>query len=136
MKNQWPHILHLLLLTAPLATSMRAQADDPVALQSDAGAKIDAFIDNFRRSGDRVSRIGDLEDAERHLRASVDGFVSRGDLANAALSLIKLGQIQRMEGKWDAALPYYQQAEVAAQKANNPASCWPASRWRRRICWS
>jgi len=121
MKNQWLHILHLLLLTAALATSMRAQADDPVALQSDAGAKIDAFIDNFRRSGDRVSRIGDLEDAERQLRASVDGFVSRSDLANAALSLIKLGQIQRMEGKWDAALPYYQQAEAAAQKANNPA---------------
>jgi CHAT domain-containing protein len=114
-------MLRLLLLAALLVTGMQVQAGDPVELQRDAVAKIDAFVDNFRKTGDYQSRIGDLDDAERQLHASVDGFVERGDFASEALSLIRLGQIQRMQGKWSAALPYYQDAEIAARKANHPA---------------
>jgi tetratricopeptide (TPR) repeat protein len=114
-------ILRLLLLAALLVTSIPARAADPAELQRDAVAKIDAFVDTFRKTGDYKSRIGDLANVERQLRASVDGFVGRGDLSNAALSLIKLGQIQRMQGKGDAALSYYRQAEMAARKANDSA---------------
>jgi CHAT domain-containing protein len=121
VSGSWRLILHPLLLAALLATCMRARAADPAELQRDAMAKIDAFVDTFRKTGDYKSRIGDLDDAERQLRASVDGFRDRDDLAGAALSLIKLGQIQRMKSNWDAALPYYQEAEIAAQKANHPA---------------
>jgi CHAT domain-containing protein len=110
-----------LVLAALFTTALPARAADPGELQRDAVAKIDAFIDNFRKTGDRLSRIADLDDAERELRVSADEFVKQSDLANAALSLIKLGQIQRMQGKWSAALPYYGQAEIAAQKADHPA---------------
>lgn len=120
-KHSCHPILRLLLFAALLVIGMPARAADPAELQRDAVAKIDAFVDTFRKTGDYKSRVGDLADAERQLRASVDGFVGRGDLANAALSLIKLGQTQRMQAKWDAALPYYQQAEIAARKANHPA---------------
>lgn len=120
-KRPCHRILGFLLLAALLATGTPGWAADPAELQRDAIAKIDAFVDYFRKTGDYRSRIADLADAERQLRASVDGFSGRGDLANAALSLIRLGQIQRMQGKWDAARAYYEQAEAAARKANHPA---------------
>ena len=113
--------LAVLLLAALLATGTSLEAADPSALQRDAIAKIDAFVDYFRKTGDYRSRIADLTEAERQLRASIDGFGARGDLANAALSFIKLGQIQRMQGKWEAARLDYEQAEVAAHSANQPA---------------
>jgi hypothetical protein len=64
-------------------------------LQSAGGAKIDAFIDYFRKTGDYISRVSDLDDAERQLRASVEGFRDRDDLANAALSLIGVSSLWR-----------------------------------------
>ena len=120
-KRSCHRTLGFLLLAALLATGTPARAADPTVLQRDAIAKIDAFVDYFRKTGDYRSRIADLAEAERQLRASVDGFGGRGDFASAALSLIRLGQIQRMQGKWDAARAYYEQAEAAARKANHPA---------------
>lgn len=114
-------LLSLLLFAALLTTGAFVRAADPAALQRDAIAKIDAFRDHFRKTFDYTSRIADLADAERELRASVEGFDGRGDLANVALSLIKLGQIQQMQARWDAAGRYYKQAEFAARKANHPA---------------
>ena len=97
------------------------RAADPTALQHAAIATIDAFIDYFRKTGDYTSRAATLDDAEHQLTASVDGFQDQDDLANVALSLIELGHIQRMESRWDAAISYYEKAELAAQKANHPA---------------
>jgi CHAT domain-containing protein len=115
------YALPLLLLVFLLATEIRVRAADPTALQHAAMATIDAFIDYFRKTGDYTTRVATLDEAERQLNASVDGFRDQDDLANVALSLIKLGQIQRMKSKWDAAVSYYEQAEIAAQKANHLA---------------
>ena len=114
-------ILYRLVLGVLLATGMPVRAADPTELQRGAVEKIDAVVDHYRKTGDFKSRIGELDDAERQLLASINGFRDRDDLANVALSLIKLGQIQRMRTKWDAALPFFQQAEIEARKANRPA---------------
>jgi CHAT domain-containing protein len=119
--HPWHAMPHLLLLAALFTAAAPIRATDPGELQRNAVAKIDAFIDNFRKTGDYKSRIADLDDAERQLRASLDSFRDRRDLAGAALSLIKLGQIQRMKSNWEEALRYYEQGEITAQKANHPA---------------
>jgi CHAT domain-containing protein/tetratricopeptide (TPR) repeat protein len=120
-KRRRHRILEFFLLVALLVTGTGARAADPAELQRDAIARIDAFVDYFRKTGDYRARIADLAEAERQLRVSFDGFNGRGDFANAALSLIRLGQIQRMQGRWEAGRAYYEQAEASARKANHPA---------------
>ena len=124
----------LLLFAALLTTGALVRAADPAELQRDAIAKIDAVRDHFRKTFDYKSRIADLADAERQLRASVEGFDGRGDLANVALSLIRLGQIQRMQANWEAAGRYYEQAESAARKANHLAHQAKALMGRAMSC--
>lgn len=109
------------LFAALLLTGNQAQAADAAEQQRDAINHIDSFVDYFRKTGDFKSRVVELTESERKLSATVEMFVGRGDLASAALSLIKLGQIQRMQGKWDAALQYYRQAETTARKAKHAA---------------
>ena len=96
------------IIAALLIILPPAHPADPLAQQQEAIARIDAFIDHFRKTGDYKSRVGDLQRADRELAASVEAFTARKDLASAALSLVRLGQIQRMQGKWEAAIAFYQ----------------------------
>ena len=114
-------IFSSVLVSALLIILPPAYPADPLAQQQDAIARIEAFIEYFRKTGDFKSRVGDLQQAERELAASVEAFTDRNDLASAALSLVRLGQIQRMQGKWDVAIAFYQKAESAAVKANHIA---------------
>ncbi len=77
--------------------------------------RLDSFIDNFRKTGDRTSLFPELLNAEQELAASLDGFIRMEDRPAAALSLIKLGDVYRMLGKWDAAMDCYRQAYKLAE---------------------
>lgn len=112
-------ILFFCMVSALLAVFWPAFAADPFLQQREAISRIDAFLDYFRKTGDYRSRVGELQHAERELTSSADAFTAQKDWASLTLSLIKLGQIQRMQGKWSAAIGYYQQAENTAGKANH-----------------
>ena len=81
--------------------------------------RLDSFIDNFRKTGDRASLFPELLHAEQELAASLDGFIRMEDRPAAALSLIKLGDVYRMLGKWDAAMDCYRQAYKLAAIAKH-----------------
>ena len=88
-------------------------------MQKQGIGRIDSFIDNFRKTGDRASLFPELLHAEQELAASLDGFIRMEDRPEAALSLIKLGDVSRMLGKWDAAMDYYRQAYKLAAIAKH-----------------
>ena len=121
MRKTSAAILCSLLAGALLAVSFPALAADPLLKQRDAIARIDAFIDHFRKTGDYRSRVGELQKAEHELTSSADAFTAQKDWPSLTLSFIKLGQIQRMQGRWDKAIFYYQEAERAARQADHAA---------------
>ncbi|MGA1864312.1 MAG: CHAT domain-containing tetratricopeptide repeat protein [bacterium] len=94
---------------------------EPGLLQQQAIKRIDGFIDHFRKTGDFTTRMYDLQLAERELKDSYEGFIKLGDLGSASLSLIKVGDIYRMQNQWDEAIRYYERAEKLAEKANHIA---------------
>src|SRR5262249_46438179 len=63
-----------------------------------------AFVDNFRRTGDIAGKLAELNAAAPALMAAANSFVARGDRANAAQTLIHLGDIHRMQARWEPAL--------------------------------
>src|SRR5437879_8821601 len=95
---------------------------DPAALQKRAVERIDAFVDNFRRTGDFRSRIGDLAQADLELAESNRLLTQRGDSRALAVGLIKRGHVYRMQGRWNEAIPFYDRAE---QVAAGDAGCRP-----------
>ena len=95
-------------------------ASDPKQLQDQAIKRIDLFVEHFRKTGDFKTRVADLLlPAQNDLLASHQAFSAQGDLAGAALSLIKLGSIQRMLGQWQPALEVYQAAVKTALAAKH-----------------
>jgi tetratricopeptide (TPR) repeat protein len=87
---------------------------------SHAASLIELFIDHFRRTFDRKSRIALLREAEAELldvhRALLD--LREEDLA--AFSLIKLADALRLQDDWNGALKWYEEAEALASKYHNP----------------
>ena len=82
-------------------------ADDAVAARERGAAVIDAFVDHYRRTGDPTSKLAELNAMAPELAAAVRTFVARGDNAGAAQTLIPLGDIHRMQGRWELALTAY-----------------------------
>jgi len=76
-----------------------------------------AFVDHFRRTGDPTSKLAELNAAGLDLLAAAGSFMARGDNANAAQTLISLGDIHRMQGRWEPALSAYRMAETFARQA-------------------
>ena len=113
--------LFVLLLASLLAAGPSHAADQAELLQQQAIQRIDGFVDLFRTSGDRTTRLPQLQQAERELIASYRAFLSRGDLVAGALSLIKLGDARRMLDRGDDAMEAYREAERLARQANQPA---------------
>ena len=99
-------------------------ADDAVAARERGAAVIDAFVDHYRRTGDPTSKLAELNAMAPALAAAVRTFVARGDNAGAAQTLIPLGDIHRMQGRWEPALTAYRMAENFARQAADPS---PAS---------
>lgn len=110
-----PVILSLMTLSAPAAE------DNTTLLQQRAIARIDGFVDHFRKTGEFQSRVADLQQAESELTASNQTFSAHGDWSAVAHGLVRLGQIQRMRTHWKSALTRYRQAEATARRASDTA---------------
>lgn len=93
--------------------------DDAAQLQRQGIARIDRYVDQFRRTGDLASLKPELEQAERELTRSSQLSVAAGDFASAAYSRIKLGDIQRYQNRWDAAVTLYLAAQRDAVRAGH-----------------
>jgi CHAT domain-containing protein/tetratricopeptide (TPR) repeat protein len=128
------HSVPLVLLTILLSLLPRAQPvsgqEDPIALQRLAIARIDAFIDQFRKTGDMRSRLRDLAQADAELATSNRLLAARGDFSALAFGLIKQGHVYRMQGQWQNAIPFYRQAEDVAKRARNTVHQADALAWR------
>ena len=109
------------MILSLVALSALSVADDATLLQQNAIARIEAFVEHFRKTGDFQSRVADLQQAEAELTASNRAFAARGDWSAAAHGLVRLGQIQRMRANWESALAHYRQAEATARRASDAA---------------
>ena len=110
----------IVLFTLVVFASYVQSASDPKQLQDQAVKRIDLFVEHFRKTGDFKTRVADLLlPAQNDLLASYQAFSEQGDLAGAALSLIKLGSIQRMLSQWQPALEVYQAAVKTARAAKH-----------------
>ena len=112
----------LLVIALCLSTNAALSTEDPTLLQKNAIVRIEAFIDHFRKTGDRQSRLSDLDRAEQELLSSQNTFEEADKLSEAAQSLVRLGQIQRMRGQWNAAIAYYQKAGDAAVRGKDTST--------------
>lgn len=108
----------LVLLTTRVAVAI-AQAD-PAALQKQGIARVTQYRDNFQRTGDSASLLPQLRQAQNELTVSFNGFVAARDFGSATLSVLTLGDIERMQDHWDSALALYNRASLLAKQANHP----------------
>src|SRR5262249_45040725 len=106
-----------------------AQAD-PIALQKRAVDRIDAFVDNFRRTGDLRSRAADLSQADAELEESNRLFTQAGDSPALAIGLTKRGHVYRLQGRWDEAIPFYDRAAQVAARVRDASRQADAIAWR------
>lgn len=107
------------ILVLSLQVAFADPADDPKVLQKQGIQRIDQYTDHFRRTGDQTSLLPELRKAQSELSASYDGFLARRDFAAAAWSVIKLGDIERLQAHWDAASQLYTRARDLARQANH-----------------
>lgn len=96
-----------------------AIAIDPAQLQQQGIDRVQEFIEHFRKTGDRQTRLPNLKRAAQELSRSLEIFTRQGRLGPAALSLVKLGDIYRMTDQHQEALTWYEQAQQMAQKADH-----------------
>jgi tetratricopeptide (TPR) repeat protein len=83
-------------------------------------AFVDHYVDHYRRTGDRVSKLAELNAAAPELVAAVRNSMARQDYAAVAQTLIPLGDIHRMQGRWEPALTAYRMAETFARHVADP----------------
>ena len=124
------------LLAAPTASAQTPNPPgsdgasiDPLALQARAVRRLDDFVANFRRTGDFQSRLPDLAQADAELSSSNRALAARGDWSALATGLIKQGSVRRIQGDWAQAVTLYQQAALAAQRANSVSQHADALAW-------
>ncbi len=103
------------------STAVAATLTDAQSLQDQAVARIDRFIDHFRRTFDRSSLRQELIQAERELQDSIRLFRRGGALESAGQSLVKLGDSRRYLDNWDSAIGAYQEAIQTTREVNAPA---------------
>jgi CHAT domain-containing protein len=102
-----------------LLPQLAAFADDSDALQKQAIGRIDQYRDHARRTGDVNSLLPELLKAQYELTVSAKAALANQNFGSVALSLIKLGDIERLQNHWDAARPFYANARKFAKQANN-----------------
>ncbi len=102
---------------------------DPLVLQARAVRRLDDFVANFRRTGDFQSRLPDLAQADAELSSSNRALAARGDWSALATGLIKRGSVRRIQGDWAQAVTLYQEAALAAQRANSVSQHADALAW-------
>jgi len=115
------------VLTCCIGNACAQSAND---LQKQAIARIDSFVENFRRTGDRVALLPELATASQELNISNQQFAVQGDWSAVSLGLIKQGTIYRMQGQWSPAINLYTEALNAALRAGDTARQSDALAWR------
>lgn len=113
------HYISLYLLIYFGFFDLAYAGSDPASLQQQAVERIEKYTDHFRKTGDYTSQVGELLQAHKELTDSYNAFIRSGANASAALSLIKLGDVQRMQNKWQEAGKYYQQGYDLAKRADH-----------------
>jgi hypothetical protein len=113
-------IIVIFALAFAVLAAPPGSADDAVAARERGSAVIDAFVDHYRRTGDPTSKLAELNAMAPPLVAAVRSFMARGDNAGAAQTLIPLGDIHRMQGRWELSLTAYRMAENFARQAADP----------------
>ena len=112
-------LLLLLLCLGTVEATGATGEDEALALQQRAVARIDAAVAHFRKTGKfHPTRLG-LKRARDELAASSKAFEARGDWAGAALSQLKLGDLERMSNRWSEAIAFYQQGFALAQRTGH-----------------
>ena len=105
-----------LLLLSP---GLQADNNNARLLQEKAIARIERYIDYFRRTSDQQALRNELVQAGTELEQSIKLFKLSGAQKEEAYSLLKLGDSRRYLKDWDSAILSYQQA---ARKARNTGS--------------
>ncbi|MFO0701110.1 MAG: CHAT domain-containing protein [Nitrospira sp.] len=105
----------MFLLIAPCTTY--ANLNDAQLLQDRAVARIDRYLDHVRRTFDQNALSQELIEARRELDRSVELFRAVGAQADAARSMLKLGDVGRYRSDWDIAIQFYGQAAREARIA-------------------
>lgn len=105
----------LIVLLVTASSTTYANVNDARVLQDRAIARIDRYIDHFRRTSDQVALREELTTAGRELERSVELFQAVGAREDAAASMVKLGDIGRFRSDWGSAIRIY---ERAAREAN------------------
>jgi len=101
-----------------IAPAFGQVAGDPQSLQTRSISRIDKWIDYVRRTGDAKSTVSELAAAQADLKTSLDLFLQQKDLANASLTVVKIGTIQWLQNQWQPAAQLYQAAIELAKRAN------------------
>ena len=99
--------------------SLAAIPQDAEGIQKQAIQKIDHYRDYARRTGDVNSMLPELQNAHNELTVTANFFLAKENFQSAALSFIKLGDIERLENHWNSARTLYSRGLECAQKANN-----------------
>lgn len=102
-----------------LLVSMAAFPDDAESLQKQGIQRVDQYLNYMRRTGDRASLLPELLRAQNELTASAKAFLAEQNAASAALSFLRLGDIERLQNHWDAALALYTRSRELAKLAKN-----------------
>lgn len=111
----------LMLLIAMLQVVSARAASDPRILQQEGVEAIQKYVDHFRTTGDMTSLVYELRHAKDELVASYNAFLEKHDLADASLSMVKAGEIERMQDHSGAARFYYTKALESARQAHHLA---------------
>lgn len=113
----------IILLTAALLLTFAAPrvvcAADAEELQKQGIQKVNQYLDYLRRTGDANAKLSDLLTAQAQLRLSADAFLAEQNPSGAALSFLRLGDIERWQNHWDAARSLYSRALQLAKQASN-----------------
>lgn len=118
-RQKTPIALLTATLVLTLAVPAVAGAADAEGLQKQGIQKVNEYLDYMRRTGDVNSMLPELLWAQAQLRLSADAFLAEQNPAGAALSFLKLGDIERWQNHWDAARSLYSRALELAKEARN-----------------
>jgi CHAT domain-containing protein len=111
-------VLSCLIIGGASRLTFAQPSDDPQHLQTSGVSKIDHWLDYVRRTGDAKTTLPELVAAQSELKISYDLFLKRQDFAGASWSAIKIGDVERLQDKWDRAIPIYLDAIQLAKWAN------------------
>jgi CHAT domain-containing protein/tetratricopeptide (TPR) repeat protein len=109
----------LALAVRPAGVSAMPSEGDAVAQQKAAIAEFDNARQGFLKNGDADAFKSKLDEPARTLIGGLDELNRSHNSAAAGLSLLKLGEISRLQEKYSAAFDYFQRAITEAKAAGD-----------------